>query len=129
MTDKDFDKLFKKRKAQSIYFDNWNCSKLEIELFTNWFNQLGEEEVCKYLKEDPTILLVISNQTDKMCETAVKTFPWSIKCLKNQTVDLCIYALDNVRYTWRYVRITPNPDYETTLKNLKEKKDILEALK
>jgi len=134
-------KKFEERieKKYMYYFSNWIEGALlteEYKLYLLWLNQLSEEEVCKYLKEDPTILSVISNQTDKMCETAIKKIPFSIKYLKNQTVDLCILALQtelvsdqSFHFVYKYIKIVPNPDHETTLKNLKNKKEILDALK
>jgi len=156
MTNKELKKLFEENlNKDGYYFSEWIelgvCTKEEKDLFIIWLNQLSEEKICHYLEKDFTILSVIKNQTDSMCKTSIKkTFlgiqhinvqnknicnfivkknhHW-FEFVKEQTVDLCILALELNKSCYTFVRIVPNPDYETTLKNLLEKKAILEALK
>jgi len=134
MTNDQIESLFIERlKKSSYYFSNWDncklCTKDEIDLFTNWLNQLNEDDICFYLKEDLTILKSLTYQTKELCELAIRTNPYSIADIRDQTVDLCILALELSKSCHVFVRIVPNPDYKTTLKNLKKKKAILEALK
>jgi len=45
---------------------------------------------------------------------------------------MCVFALERdfvFKNVYQSIRIVPNPDYETTLKNLKKKMSILKALK
>jgi len=88
--------------------------------FDNWV----DEEVCS--KED---FEFFKDQRKELCELAIKENSWTIQFIREQTVDLCLLALKYEEETLRYVRIVPNPDYEMTLKNLYEKKAILEAIK
>jgi len=155
MTNDQIKKVFERNMKKTNYFKNWLglkvCTIKEIKRFNKWLNQLSEEEICSYLKKDGTILLAIKNQTVHMCkiaiqndpfsiefikdqtkeicELSIKNFPRSIHYIKEQTVDLCLLALEKNPYTYQHVRIVSNPDHETTLKNLKEKKALLEALK
>jgi len=167
----------KKLKKESLGFRFWVrdnvCSLEEFNNFSNWLNQLSEKQLLKYIQKDPSILKVIKNQTESICQTAIEkaptcirflnnqteflcelainkspwTFeyvrnqtdylcrlaiekdPYNIALIKEQTIDLCILALQKRRNACNYIRIVPNPNYETTLKNLLEKKAILEALK
>jgi len=159
MTNEDIKTLFESKlesyKGHNHYsFMNWSrteiCSDQEMNLFKNWLNQISEEEVCKYLSIDSTILSVILNQNDSICKSAINRDPWSIKFVKdqkkhlcelamglnpfvmteiqNQSVDLCILALEEFPICFRDVKIVSNPDFETTLRNLKEKKAILDAI-
>jgi len=136
-------------------FSEWviwkQCSQEEMNLFTKWLNQLSEEELSRYIKKDVSILSVITNQTDKICKTAIQISPISIGFVKEQTkglcelaikrnvfsiveireqtVDLCLLALNLDKTVYKGIRIVQNPDYKTTLQNLKDKKTILDALK
>jgi len=159
MTNSEIKEKFEEILRKSPNFDEWvgwiQCSTKEMSIFKKWLNQLSEEDVCKYLEKDGSIISVIENQTNKICETSINQDPCCIKYIKNQnnylcelaiiknaftipyireqTVDLCLLALETNPNTsshiYRFIRIVPNPDYYTTLKNLLEKKAILEALK
>jgi len=166
MTNEEIQKLFEKNLSNDAYMDEWIeekvCSKKEMDIFIKWLNQLNEEEIYQYIKQDSTIFSFISNQSNKLCNLSVINNPGSIRHVRNQTkelcelairkdplaicdireqtVDLCILALireikeslifHNVKTNcYKNIKIVPNPDHETTLKNLYEKKAILEALK
>jgi len=123
--------------------------KEEISMYTNWLNSLPEEFICRYLKKDGSIISVLKNPTDEMKRVSVNQNPNNIRFIQDQTdkiiniatnrgcfdlvnrqsVDICLRALKLSQWNYVYVKIVPNPDYETTLKNLLEKKAILEALK
>jgi len=157
MTNKQIKLLFEKKleNKEIIYFKNWLelyvCSKEEMNMFIKFLNELSEKSIIKYIKKDPTILGSINNQTEKMCVSAIKfgySFaieyinnqtidlcklsvnqnPWSIKYVREQTVDLCLLALGLHRDVYIEIKIVSNPNYSKTLKNLKKKKAILEAL-
>jgi len=156
MTNKEIKSLFEENlRNQAWHFKDWSnlqiCSKKEHKTFVNWLNQLNEEEICDYLKLDPTILSVINNQINKICEFSIKQEPWCLMFVKNQTkelcklaiekwsgsiqfveeqtVEICLLALKLDKGCYKYVRIVPNPNYKTTIKNLLNKKEILEAFK
>jgi len=172
MTNKEIKQLFEEKLIKSNGLGPWFpafinsvenncCSQEEMNLFTDWLNRLNDEEVYPYIKEDYTILSLVSNQSHKLCTLAITENPWSIEFIKNQqkyyelavkrdpftiqkiknqTVELCILALitDITQrsiisctnyHCYKYVKIVPNPNHETTLKNLRDKKAILEALK
>jgi len=155
MTNNQTQELFEKNLIPSRLFSDWviagHCSKKTFEKFIIWLNQLDEDSICKYLKKDASILSVITNQTKKMCNLAIMNMPGSIRYVKNQSkelcelavksngftigyikeqkVDLCLLSLEENINSFQLVRIVPNPNYETTLKNLLEKKAILEAIK
>jgi len=158
MRNDQIEALFKERHKKHKYlFEDWLdrkiCDKHEMKFFKKWINQLSEDEFCDFLKTDWSILSAREDQSIKICERAISINPYSLKHIKNQTesiclfalqldtnvlflikeqtVDLCLFALENnsLYYSYKDVRIVPNPDVETTLLNLKNKKDILEALK
>jgi len=112
MSNSEIQELFEQNLKNGNYlYHNHKLSPKKVDI---WFNQLSEEEIGKYLKINTSLFTI----------------------LKNQTVDLCILALENENepsidrfFCFRFVKIVPNPDHETTLKNLYEKKAILDALK
>lgn len=59
---------------------------------------------------------------------ALQKDEYGLSRIKNQTVDLYLFALKQRKDNFEYVRIVPNPDFKTTLANLKKKQVILEAL-
>jgi len=133
--------------------DKWveenRCSQEEMDILVKWLNQLSENDLIHIFFKKPSALALIQNQSKKLCKQAVINDQISIKYVKNQTkelcelailrspcsflyikeqtVGLCLLALELDKSCYKYVRIVPNPDFETTLKNLKEKKAILEA--
>lgn len=70
-------------------------------------------------------------KNETFCKEAVSINGMALDYIENfnQTVDVCLLALEKDPESYDFVRIVPNQNYETTLKNLKEKKAILEALK
>jgi len=159
MTNEEIQQLFEEKfETTHHHFHKWVyygiCTKEQFVFFVKWLNQLNEKELCKLLVSQFTILKFIENQTEslckmairsncdclqfikdqtkELCELAIRTDQYSIEYIRDQTVDLCILSLEEdfaFKISYKCVRIVPNPDYETTLKNLKEKKAILEALK
>jgi len=81
------------------------------------------------VKKYGMLLEHISEQEEVLCQIAISNEPFSLMFIKEQTVDLCLLALELDNSSFKEVRIVQNPDYETTLKNLLEKKAILEALR
>jgi len=159
-----FDELLnnKRYRGFSIFGNNkWTSigviSASQEKEIIDYLNGLKEKEIKKYLWKDSSSLSVIKNQTEELCKTAIhldpvairyihspktsywehslKENPYLIEYLREQTVDLCILALENekisdpFRLVYKFVKIVPNPYHETTLKNLYEKKAILDALK
>ena len=114
------------------------------------FDKLVDENIEKIRQElkgksDHEILAILSkdgfkiqglsrkNQTIERCKIAVNQQPFSIRYVKNQTVQLCLNLLVNHPKSkeygiYRFIHIVPNDDHETTLNNLKNKKEILESL-
>jgi len=143
MTNKQIQRLFEKKRSLNR-FNDWVklnvCTKKEMDFFVKWLNQIDESEILKYIKEDDTILSAITNQTDFLIKHSIEESIFSIRFVKDQTIDLCIFVLKKdeefeskykfyIKNIYQYIRIVPNPDHKTTLKNLLEKKAILEALK
>jgi len=150
-----FEERFKYSRHNFIYWlEKEECTKNEMDLFIKFLNQLKDKEVLKYIENDGTILSMITNQSDNLCKLAVNQSPYDIEYIKNQkkeiceiainknpfvidlikeqTIDLCLLALEKTKtdqLLYTFVRIVPNPSHEITLKNLKEKKAILNALK
>jgi len=134
-------KLFEEKLTSPhpfIFWENFGVfNKKEMNLIIKLLNQLPEQKICDYLDKDQTILSVITNQSYKVCKMVIERDPYSIAFIRDQTVDLCILALiketimipNGVYNCYKNIKIVPNPDHETTLKNLKEKKAILDALK
>jgi len=143
MTNKEIKQLFEEKLEKTNWnFNEWIeyeiCTKKEMNHFSKWLNSLDENEVCKYIQDNGTILSIITNQTKDMCkwailnnvmsiefvkkqtkeisEFAIKEWPFAIELIREQTVDLCILALSRNKLTYEKVRIVPNPDYKTTLK-------------
>jgi len=88
------------------------------------------EDLCRFaINQNALVIRYVKNQTKELCKLAIERDCFSIKHIQEQTVDLCIYALKQRKKTYKYVRIVPNPDFETTLNNLKEKQSILNVLK
>jgi len=157
MKSRDIQKIFEEKfqKTDDFFFewiDKSVCTKKEFDLLSNYFNSIEESELLNYIERDCSILAVIKNQTKTLCEMSIEVNSFSIRFIKDQTkemcelavrgnsltigyvkeqsVDLCILALVKESFSsYRFVRIVPNPDYETTLKNLYEKKAILDSLK
>jgi len=155
MTNQEIKNLFEKKKNKNYLFVNWVkeniCTENEMILFKKWPNQLNDEELFDLFKKDHTIFSAIENKTEQFILKSIEANSWVIgivseqayhfsklaisrnplclKSIKIQSVDLCLLALKQERFVYRYVRIVSNPDFETTLKNLKEKKEIIEALK
>jgi len=146
-----FEEKIKTNTMRNVWSDNRFYKEGEQSFIYKWFNQLNEDQICFYLKKDHTILSIIENQSDHICEfaiccdyesirfiknqknhlckLAISKNATMIRFVKNQTVDLCLLSLEIYMPNYKHIRIVPNPDYETTLKNLYEKKAILDLLK
>jgi len=151
-----FEKKIKKLDSKSkICFFDWVesgvCLKEEMDIFAEWLNQISEELLLSYIEKDGTVLSVITNQTESLCKESILKSSWNIfkirnvskelyeiaidrdpmvfLAIQNQTVDLCLFFLKRSPNAFSFINIVESPDYETTLKNLLEKKAILEALK
>jgi len=127
-------------------------SNIDISEYVNFLNNLKKEERLSIIRMNFCFLQFINNPTDEEIKASLEKDEFSFSFIKgnekfvdfaldngttgdilrdvsNQTVDMCLKCLTRTRRSFHYVRIVPNPNYETTLKNLKEKKAILEALK
>lgn len=87
------------------------------------------EEIClEAVKQNGSALMFVKKQTEQICLEAVKQKGWALKYVEKQTPKICMVALNQDPDSCRHVRIVPNPDFETTLSNLKKKQLILEII-
>jgi len=68
-------------------------------------------------------------KTIKMGQTFIEQLSGSLEIVPDQSVNTCLLALRQNKANYKHVRIVSNPDYETTLKNLLEKKTIIDSFK
>jgi len=155
MKNSEIKRLFDKNVESGVLFWNWKvlkvCSEYEMSIFITWLNQLNTKELISYVQKSPTIISVLTNldeylaiiaisriphlvlsikdPSERLFSIAIQFNPFIIKNVKEQTVDLCLLALKSDSEVYSHIRIVPNTNYEMTLKNLLEKKAILEALK
>jgi len=99
----------------------------DFKKFLKSINLLSEDQIISLLKHDWTIIKYIENQTNPIILAAVSINSFSLQYITNQSVKACLIALKNNKDIYRYVRIVPNPDYKTTLKNLYAKKMIIDS--
>lgn len=147
--------LSEQKRKSPMQFFKWRSSRQEskrvnflrhCELIKNF----SQEEIIKIASIDRTILTYakIEESTaktlfeiDQLCyfcfpESFQKNFyhqmidshPITFKEME-QSVDLCLFALKKEPSLFYYVKIVPNPNFETTLQNLEKKKLILDLLK
>jgi len=84
-----------------------------------------------------SIVIYLTNPSEELWTLAISQKPSLISSVPEQTIDLCLLAMGaNLQkrtlghfFSYEKIKIVPNPDYETTLKNLLEKKALLESFK
>lgn len=103
------------------------------EPYTNfeYIHHKTKEVLDIALEKTPEALKYFNPQTSIEWKIALKYFPYALKHIREQTVEICLYALsiNTDEATHTQVRIVPNPNRETTVKNLLAKKETLEELK
>jgi hypothetical protein len=86
------------------------------------------------IRKNARAIALIKNPTDEMMATAIKKYPYVIKKIKNPSVSICILALECSRYfpefqdIHKFITIVPNPTYEETLRNLWQKRDVIDKM-
>lgn len=100
---------------------------------TNFKNPHVELQI-EAIRYNPSLIEDIQNPAIEACELALKINYKLLGLIKNQTIDLCIYALeeeykdvaiDDFCKLFKEVKIVKNPNHETTLNNLKKRKEIM----
>lgn len=136
------------------YFISWLakgiCSKEDFEKAIKTLNSLKDEDLVELIRHDETIIVFlknpsfvvqkfialnysfsfcrITNQNPEACKVLIHYFPRRIVDVKNQTIELCLIALNLDNESYKGIKIVPNPDFETTLSNLKKKQLILDSI-
>jgi hypothetical protein len=79
------------------------------------------KELCLMaLQNWPFSIGQIKNQTPEFCELAINQEPQSITQVKRQTANLCLLALEKNPQVYNLISICANPDYDSTMINLKK---------
>lgn len=72
------------------------------------------------VKRHPMAIRHIEDQNEEIVMAAVSAEPKALEFVKNKTPDICLLAIRKRKDCYGCVDICPNPNYETTLKNLEQ---------
>jgi len=123
-------------KSHNLFFKDWIelnvCNKSEHEDYVLFLNSLSLNELKSFVMKDPSFLSFVNDLPEDFIISLINKESYRgehFKYIKDQTVNICISALKINPELFLYVRIVPNSSYEATLKNLLDKKSILEVLR
>lgn len=116
------------------FFRGEKCLESTACFIAKHHNKIYPEILTKTIRSDLIFiknggdLFFVENQTEEMCEEAVRRDPKQFAYAKKQNVNMCLQALKSRKDLFYFVKIVPNPDFKTTLQNLKKKQLILDSI-
>lgn len=134
-----FNQWIEKGVVDSTYFNEAICVLNKIDkkqLFTVLkqdtsvveFLNLNEDLAIEILNKYPSLYKDIKIKSQRIDEAFIERFPGLLGEVSTQSISMCINALSQVSWTYSMVRIVPNPDPESTMKNLLKKRLLIEAI-
>lgn len=124
--------IFTTRKKQILLLKDYINTKNENILI---FSQKNLKTYLRYDKDfQQSFKIIAKDLSEESILFILDSYPELLEFINQnqQSVDICLTALDKFSYEvhiHKHVRIVPNPDFKTTLLNLKKKKELLNALK
>jgi len=121
----------------SGWFQNWvkdsRCNQEEFDSYVEVLNSLEPHEQFRFIHSDYSVLAFMNNPNYIVVLEAIKELYGDrgndlLSLMKTQSVDFCLEALEINEDFYRGVKIVPNPDFKTTLSNLKKKQKLMSIL-
>jgi hypothetical protein len=72
--------------------------------FIEEFNKLNNKIQMDYLLKNTDLFRIINQQTTEMCKFMITLNPNNIEYVKKQTPELCMMAMDNDIYAFKFIR-------------------------